>query len=125
VNIMNGLRKDVPPKALEQKRLDALNSFVFNVDTPGELVKTYATYHMRKEPLDTLEKIQDAFMSATREELEALARKFVDPKKLQVFIVGDKTTKVNKKNGEAITLEEDLMILAKKLNLPFKEIELR
>ena len=68
---------------------------------------------MRKEPLDTLEKIQDAFMSATREELEALARKFVDPKKLQIFVVGDKTTKVNKKNGEAVTLEEGLMVLAK------------
>jgi len=125
VNIMSDLRKNVPQEALEQKRLDALNSFVFNVDTPGELVKTYATYHMRKEPLDTLEKIQDAFMSATREELEALARKFVDPKKLQVFVVGDKTTKVNKKNGESITLEEDLMVLAKELDLPFKEIELR
>ena len=80
---------------------------------------------MRKEPLDTLEKIQDAFMSATRAELETLAKKFVDPKKLQIFIVCDKTTKVHKGNGDEITLEEDLMALAKKLELPFKEIVLR
>jgi predicted Zn-dependent peptidase len=125
VNIMTDLRKDVPPKALEQKRLDVLNSFVFNVDTPGELVKTYATYHMRKEPLDTLEKIQDAFMSATREELEALARKFVDPQKLQIFVVGDKTTSVKKKDRRDVTLEEDLKALAGELGLPYEEIELR
>ncbi|MBW1901548.1 MAG: insulinase family protein, partial [Deltaproteobacteria bacterium] len=125
VNIMTDLRKDVPPKALEQKRLDALNSFVFNVDTPGELVKTYATYHMRKEPLDTLEKIQDAFMSATREELEALARKFVNPQKLQIFVVGDKTTSVKKKDRRDVTLEEDLKALAGELGLPYEEIELR
>ena len=35
INIMTGLGKDVPEKALEQKRLDSLNGFVFNVDTPA------------------------------------------------------------------------------------------
>ena len=39
-------------KNLEQKRLDVLNSFVFNVDTPAQLVGVYANYHMRREPLD-------------------------------------------------------------------------
>jgi predicted Zn-dependent peptidase len=125
VNIMHALRKDVPPKALEQKRLDALNSFVFNVDTPGQLVKTYATYHMREEPLDTLERIQDAFMGAERNELEVLARKFVDPKKLQIFVAGDKMTTVKKKDGKEVTLEQDLKALAKELNLPYEEIALR
>ncbi len=125
INIMHALRKDVPPKGLEQKRLDALNSFVFNVDTPTQLVKTYATYHMRKEPLDTLERIQDEFMGATTKELEALARKYVDPKKLQIFVVGDKTTAVNEKDGSKVTLEQDLKTLAKELGLPYEEIALR
>jgi len=125
VDIMTDLQTKIPPKALKQKRLDALNSFVFNVDTPAQLVKTYATYHLRQEPLDTLERIQEAFISANREELENLAGKFVDPKKLKIIVVGDKTTLINKKDGKGITLEQDLKALARTLELPYEEIELR
>ena len=125
VQIMTGLRNEVPLKALEQKRLDALNSFVFNVDTPVQLVKTYGTYYMRQEPLDTLEKIQDAFIRAEKQELESLANRFVDPRQLQIFVVGDKTTQVKIKGGKKITLEEDLEALAERLQLPYTEIPLR
>ena len=125
VKIMNTVRKDVPEKHLEQKRLDVLNSFVFNVDSAAELVDVYGRYHIRKEPLDTLERIQDAFLGATREELGALAMKLLDPRKLQVFIVGDKNIRVRKKDGTELTLEQDLKALAKTLRLPYKELALR
>ena len=125
VKIMNTVRKDVPEKHLEQKRLDVLNSFVFNVDTAAELVEVYGRYHIRKEPLDTLERIQDAFLGATREELGALAMKLLDPRKLQVFIVGDKSIRVRKKDGTELTLEQDLKGSAKTLGLPYKELALR
>ena len=122
---MNGLGRDVPGKELEQKRLDRLNSFVFNVDSPSELVEVYGRYHMRKEPLDTLEKIQDAYMSAKGEELEDLARAYLAPKRLQVFVVADKTIRVKRSDGTEVTLEEDLKLMARQLGLPYKEIELR
>jgi predicted Zn-dependent peptidase len=125
VSIMTALQEEVPEEELEQKRLDALNSFVFNVDTPAALVEAYGRYHMRGEPLDTLGRIQDAFLEATGEELRALSRRFLDPDLLQVFVVGDKTTRVNKKGGSPITLEKDLTRLAEKLSLPFREIPLR
>jgi len=125
VKIMGSLGKDIPIREVEQKRLDALNSFVFNVDTPMELAEVYGRYHMRKEPLDTLERIQDAYISVTRDELVGLAKQFLDPKKLQVFVVGDKTTEVVKEDGATVTLEEDLKTLAEALGLPYKEIELR
>ena len=125
VNIMRSLTKEVPSQDLELKRLDALNSFVFNVDTPAELVQTYARYHLRGEPLDTLERIQDAYLNATKEELEKLAVRFLDPSELQIFIVADKTTPVKNGHGDATTLEEDLRALAEELRLPYREIELR
>jgi predicted Zn-dependent peptidase len=123
--IMTALRNRVPISDLEQKRLDTLNSFIFNVDTPAALVEVYSRYHLQNEPLDTLEKIQEAYMSATQEELEVLARRLLDPSKLQIFVVGDKMTRVLKKEGTAVTLEEDLKSLAKELGLPFKEVPLR
>jgi predicted Zn-dependent peptidase len=125
VKIMKGLRAKVPKEDLEQKRLDALNSFVFNVDTPAALVETYGRYAMREEPLDTLESIQEAFLTATPEELETLARLLLDPQKLQIFIVADKTTKLKNAVGVEVTLEEDLKQLAQDLGLPYQEIPLR
>ena len=125
LKIMNALRKDISEKELELKRLDALNSFVFNVDTKSELVDVYGRYHLRKEPLDTLERIQDAFMGATKEELRRLAIELFDLQKIQIFVVGDKNIKVQSQSGKEITLEEDLMTLAKKYNLPYEEIKLR
>lgn len=125
LKIMSSLRNNVPHKNLELKRLDALNSFVFNVDSPAELVEVYSRYHMRREPLDTLERIQDAYIQATRDELRNLAVTLLDPEKLQIFIVADKMIPVMKADGAELTLEEDLKLLAKRIGLPYREIALR
>ena len=122
---MNSLRQDIPEKELEQKRLDALNSFVFNVDTPADLVNVYGRYYMRNEPLDTLDKIQDAFFDVGREDLGRLARQYLDPGKIQIFVVGDKLTQVKNDQGDDATLEAALVDLAESLGLPYREIELR
>jgi len=125
LKIMDSLRKNVPEKDLELKRLDALNSFVFNVDTPAQLVEVYSHYYMRGEPLNTLEKIQDAYRHATREELRELAVQLFDPSKIQIFIVADKMTRVKTKDGTEHTVQENLKSLAKRIGLPYREIALR
>jgi predicted Zn-dependent peptidase len=122
---MKSLHQEVPGKDLKQKRLDALNSFVFNVDTPADLVEVYARYYMRNEPLDTLDKIQDAFSTAEADDLRRLAREYLDPQKIQIFVVGDKLTPVKTESGDELTLEQHLMQLAESLGLPYREIELR
>ncbi|HIJ56107.1 MAG TPA: insulinase family protein [Deltaproteobacteria bacterium] len=124
LNIMKAFHGEIPQKMIDLKRLDTLNSFVFNVDSPFELVEVYSRYFLRQEPLDTLDRIQDAFIGASKEELESLAGAFLNPEKVQIFIVADKTIPV-KRDGVQITLEKDLIMLAKKLEIPFKEIELR
>ena len=125
LQIMGALQKDIPASELELKRLDALNSFVFNVDTKAELVDVYGRYYLRKEPLDTLERIQDAFIGATQEELHRLANELFDLQKIQIFVVGDKNIKVQSQGGQEITMEKDLMALAGKIGLPYQEIKLR
>jgi zinc protease len=125
LKIMNALRKAIPERELELKRLDALNSFVFNVDTKAELVDVYGRYYLRKEPLDTLERIQDAFIGATQEELRRLAIALFDFQKIQIFVVGDKNIKLKSQSGKEMTMEEDLMALAEKYSLPYQEIQLR
>jgi predicted Zn-dependent peptidase len=123
--IMKSLSADVPSSAFERRKLDVLNSFVFNVDTPAALVEAYGRYFMRKEPLDTLERIQDAYLHAKRQVLQELAKRFLDPQSLQVFVVADKDIEVKKDDGSKKTLEQDLKDLARKLGIPFMEIPLR
>ncbi|UCF89986.1 MAG: insulinase family protein [Desulfobacterales bacterium] len=125
IKIMKSLREAIPSRDLELKRLDALNGFVFNVDTRAELVEVYGRYHMRREPLDTLERIQDAFIGATREDLHRLALDLLDPRKLQIFVVGDKNIQVKTDGGSETALEEDLRALAQALDLPYQEVALR
>ena len=125
LNIMAALQQDVPATELEQKRLDALNSFVFNVDTPADLVKVYARYSMRNEPLDTLGKIQDAFFHADRNTLRRLAENYLNPLKIQIFVVADKLITAKNDRGDKVTLEQALMELAASIGLPYREIALR
>ena len=124
LSIMEKLHQDVPEKFFALKRLDTLNSFVFNVDTPSELVDVYSRYYLRKEPLDTLERIQQAYMEASREELVRLAGRYLVPKKAYIVVVGDRSIPVQR-NGSVQTLEADLKALAGRLGIPYKEIELR
>jgi predicted Zn-dependent peptidase len=125
LKLMDALRDKIPEKELELKRLDALNSFVFNVDTKTELVDVYGRYHLRQEPLDTLERIQDAYISASKEDLHRLANQLLDPKKIQIFVVADKNITVQSSDGRQTTLEQDLKRMARSRDLPFQEIQLR
>ncbi len=115
--VTNGVNK----KDLEQKRLDTLNSFVFNVDTPQALVEAYARYQMRGEPLDTLDSIQNSFINVTKSEMDQLAKKYLNPNQALIFVVADKKTKTSK--GK--TLEQDLKKTAEKLGIDYREMEIK
>jgi len=125
IRLMAGLHKDVPTGRLETKRLDLLNSFVFNVDSPRRLATVYARYCLRGEPLDTLDHIQRDYLSATAAELEGLAREILDPSRLQAFVVADGNSPATDEKGEESTLRQALELYAEKAGLPFLEIALR
>jgi predicted Zn-dependent peptidase len=125
VRIMKSLHQGIPGRELELKRLDTLNSFVFNVDTKAELVQAYSRYAMRQEPLDTLGRIQNSYFDATGEELRGLALQLLDPHKIQIHVVADKKTPIMTADGRALTLEEGLQAMADNLGLTFREIEWR
>jgi zinc protease len=125
IRLMAGLHTHVPAGRLETKRLDLLNSFVFNVDSPRRLATVYARYHLRGEPLDTLGRIQRDYLSATAGELEGLAGSILDPSRLQVFVVADGDTPAMDEHGEESTLRKALERYAGDAGLPFVEMELR
>jgi len=125
VNLMNGLGRRIPEDDFTLRQLDVLNSFVFNVDTPASLTEVYSRYFLRKEPLDTLHRIQSAYLTVTPDTLQPLAREYLDPAHLQVVVVGDGDVPVPAPDGESLPLRRALAGLAQKLGLPFEEAPLR
>jgi predicted Zn-dependent peptidase len=125
VDLMKVLREGIPESELKQKRLDALNSFVFNVDTPAALTNVYARYKLRGEPLDTLQHIQRSYMEASRADLRLRARSYLDPDRLQIIVVGDRSIPVVREDGTRLNLEEALRQTAETLGLPFEMRPLR
>jgi len=112
VSIMKRLQETIPPEVFRRKRLESLNSFVFNVDTPSALVDVYAQYRLRGEPLDTLEHIQEAYIESTPSQLRRLAEVYLRPEALQIVVVADKTIAVKDADGKETTLEADLKAAA-------------
>jgi len=120
--LMNQVAAGVPDDLLELKRLDVLNSFVFNVDTPHSLVKTYAGYFMRKEPMDMLSQIQDFYMNADKETLTELAKEYLTTNHMQIIVVCDETIPAS--GGDRVSLRSALEKFAESQNLSFVEIVL-
>ena len=123
ISLMRQIGSEFPDDLLELKRLDVLNSFVFNVDTPHSLVKTYAGYFMRQELMDTLSQIQDFYMHADKETLTALAKEYLTSDDIQIIVVCDKM--ISTYEDSRTSLDFSLKKFAELHNLSFVEIELK
>ena len=73
--------------------------------------------------LEQLDRIEKRYQEIDREMMKPELSS--DPKKLQVFVVCDKATRVKDDDGTEVTVEDEMKTLAKMLGMPYKEIELR
>ncbi len=64
------------------------NSFVFNFDTTGEIVRRLMTYEYYGYPRDFLDKYRTNVEKVTAEDIQRVARKYVHPDQLVVLAVG-------------------------------------
>ncbi len=66
-----------------------LNSFVFHYDTPDKLLGEQARLEFYGYPADYLDKYHDAIEKVTPADLERVAKKYIDPDKLAILVVGN------------------------------------
>ena len=90
----------------------------------SDLVDIYCRLYLRGEDLDMLSKVQDIYFSITDDELEGLARKYLDLSKAQIFMVADGDIPIPKKGGTT-TLYNVLRGFSFKLGMKFIDIPLR
>lgn len=80
----NGIKEDELTTAKES----IINSDVFNFDTPVEVVENYAWQEYHGFPADQMKLDIAAVRAVTRADVEAAARKYLDPSKYVILAVG-------------------------------------
>ena len=85
------IEKGVTEQELSEAREETVNSFVFNFDTPGKIIGRQLTYEYFGYPMDFAEKMLAAIKKVTVDDVNRVARKYVDPEKFVLLGVGNAT----------------------------------
>jgi zinc protease len=78
----------VPAPELAETRESFLSAFVFNSVTAAQLVGRRMVYDYNHLPADELERVRARTLAATPEELQAAARRWLDPDRMVIVAVG-------------------------------------
>jgi zinc protease len=76
---------------LRSAKDQVLNSFVFHYDTKEKILAERAKLEFYGYPADFLEKYRDAVEKVSTVDLERVAKKYIDPGKLAVLVVGNES----------------------------------
>lgn len=81
-----------PPTEVEMKRAkdELLNSFIFRYDSPEKVLSEQVTLAVYGYPADFLERYREGIEKVTAADVSRVAKKYVQPEKLAIVIVGNK-----------------------------------
>jgi zinc protease len=79
---------EVTDEELALAKQSFLNSFVFNFDSKGEIVNRLMAYEYFGYPADFLQKIKTNVEKVTKADVLRVAKKHLQPDKLQILAVG-------------------------------------
>ncbi|HTV09606.1 MAG TPA: pitrilysin family protein [Candidatus Aquilonibacter sp.] len=82
-----------PPTETELRRAkdDLLNSFIFNYDSPEKVLGEQITLAVYGYPSDFLERYRAGIEKVTSADVARVAQKYVQPEKLAIIVVGNKS----------------------------------
>lgn len=83
------LKNPATPAELKRAKDSILNSFIFNFDTPSEVLRERMVYEFFGYPLDFLERYRAAIEKVTAADVARVARKYVHKDQLAVLVVGN------------------------------------
>ena len=79
----------VSQEEFEYAKASYLNSFIFNFDTPEEVVSRQMLYEYYRYPADFLQTFRQRIDAVTREDIRRVAQRLLTPDQLIVLVVGD------------------------------------
>ena len=81
----------ITEQELAEARERILNSFVFNFDTPSKVIGRQMNYEFYHYPMDFATKLLDAIKQASLEDVNNVAKKYLDPDNCILLGVGNST----------------------------------
>ncbi len=88
--IRNLQNEKITQKELEDAKSQFLNSLVFRYDSHEEVLQRQMELEYEGLPANTLERFVDSLKKVTREDIQAAARKYLKPDKMEILVVGNK-----------------------------------
>src|SRR2546428_6676652 len=99
----------VTDEELADARRSMIASFALSLESPQTLLNYYVTMWRYKLPADYFDRYADRVSAVTKDQVRAMAQKYLDPARLQIVAVGDPTKVVDvlKKLGEVESYDAD------------------
>ncbi|MBE0460111.1 MAG: insulinase family protein [Candidatus Aminicenantes bacterium] len=85
-------RDEVSDEELAKAKDEYLNGYVFNFDSRAKIVNRMMAYAYYGYPLDFMEKIRKEVEKVTKKDVLRVAKKYLQPDKVQILVVGNKET---------------------------------
>ena len=87
---INKMRDEpVPIEEFRDAQRSLTASFALSLENPAGLLNLYIVRQLYKFPVDYWDKYTDRIAAVTPAQVQAVARKYLDPKRLQIVAVGD------------------------------------
>jgi len=79
----------VPEKEFQDKKRGVVAAFALQLESPGTILSNYTTSRLYKLPADYWDRLPERIAAVTQAEVQAAAKKYLDPSRLQIVVVGD------------------------------------
>jgi zinc protease len=79
----------VPDDEFKDAQRSLTASFALSLENPADLLNLYIVRRLYNYPIDYWDRYTDRIMAVTPAQVQAVARKYLDPAKLQIVAVGD------------------------------------
>ncbi len=81
--------KGVTETELVEAKQSIMNSFVFNFDSPSKIIGRQMSYEFYGYPMDFAEKLMAGIQRVTVDDVNRVAKQYLDPEKMQLIGVGN------------------------------------
>ena len=89
---VNKMRDElVPADEFKDAQRSLTASFALSLENPAELLNLYIVRQLYNLPIDYWDRYSERIAAVTPAQVQAVARKYLDPKRLQIVAVGDAT----------------------------------
>jgi predicted Zn-dependent peptidase len=97
----------VPQKEFDDQRRGIIAQFALSLEQPTTVLNQHVTRWVYGLPVDYWDKVPERTMAVTQAQVQAAAKKYLDPARLQIVAVGDptKVAELLKKFGTVETFD--------------------